>query len=133
MEIHDDGINITINQLLINYLYDIINQDIKVVRCMELVILAVLLIIVFSVFKKFHSVIYFIVIVDIFLRIATFVKQNITIPEVYTFLNKYIPLSIPNMIDKYLSGILNEILIWAYVGIFIIFEHYIIKTFLKKK
>ncbi len=100
---------------------------------MELLILIILMVIVFFVFKKFESLVYFIAMTDIFLRILTFIKQNITMPELYTFLNKYVPLSIPNIIDKHASGIFNEILIWVYVIIFAIFEYYIIKTFFKKK
>lgn len=100
---------------------------------MELIILIVSLVVVFLVFKKVRNLIFFIAIVDIFLRIVTFIKQNITVPELYDFLNKYIPLSIPNIIDKHVSGIFNEILIWVYVAVFIVFEYYIIRSFFRKK
>ena len=100
---------------------------------MELIVLGVSLVIVFLVFKKFRNLIFFVAIVDIFLRIVTFIKQNVTIPELYDFLNKYIPSSIPNIIDKHVSGFINEILIWLYVVVFIIFEYYIIRAFFRKK
>ena len=100
---------------------------------MDLVILIVLIGIVVFFFKKFSSFIYFLAIVDIFLRIMTFIKLQISNYEIYSFLNKYIPTSIPSIIDAYSSGILNTILIWLYVIAIIIFESYIIRTFFRKK
>jgi len=85
------------------------------------------------IFRKLEGVVYSIAIADIFLRILTFIKQNITSQEMYTFLNDNVPLSIVNIIDKYTSGLLNECLIWGYVIVFVIFEFYIIKALLKKK
>ena len=100
---------------------------------MDLVILLVLIGIVVFIFKKFSSFIYFIAVIDIFLRIMTFIKLQISNSEIYSFLNRYIPTSIPGILNTYSSGILNTILIWLYVIGMIIFEFYIIRTFFKKK
>lgn len=100
---------------------------------MDLVILVVLIGIVVFVFKQFSSFVYFMAIVDILLRIITFIKLNIGIPELSSFLDAYIPVSIPAIIDTYSTGIFNTILIWGYVIIYIIFETYIIRTFFRKK
>lgn len=100
---------------------------------MDLVILLVLIGIVVFIFKKFSSFIYFVAIADIFLRIMTFIKLQISNYEIYNFLNKYIPTSIPGILNTYSSGILNTILIWLYVIGMMIFEFYIIRTFFKKK
>lgn len=100
---------------------------------MDLVILLVLIGIVVFIFKKFSSFIYFIAVIDIFLRIITFIKLQISNSEIYSFLNRYIPTSIPGILNTYSSGILNTILIWLYVIGMIIFEFYIIRTFFKKK
>lgn len=100
---------------------------------MDLVILLILVGIVVLIFKKFSSFIYFLAIVDIFLRIMTFIKLQISNYEIYNFLNKYIPTSIPGILNSYSTGILNTILIWLYVIAMIIFESYIIRTFFKKK
>lgn len=100
---------------------------------MDLVVLLVLIGIVVFIFKRFSSFIYFIAIIDILLRILTFIKLQIMSSELYVFLNKYIPTSIPGILNAYSSGILNTILIWLYVIAMIIFEFYIIKTFLHKK
>ena len=100
---------------------------------MDLVILVVLMGIVVFIFKRFSSFIYFIAIIDILLRILTLIKTQIANYEIYSFLNKYVPTSIPGILNNYSSGILNTLLIWLYVIAMIIFEYYLIRTFIKKK
>lgn len=100
---------------------------------MELLILIGYIIVAIIIFRKLEGVVYSIALADIFLRIVTFIKQNITSQEIYTFLNENIPLSIVNIIDKNTSGLLNESLIWVYVVIFALFEFYIIKALLRLK
>ena len=83
---------------------------------MDLVILVVLMGIVVFIFKRFSSFIYFIAIIDILLRILTFIKTQIANYEIYSFLNKYVPTSIPGILNNYSSGILNtaRILSWSF-------------------
>lgn len=100
---------------------------------MELFILFCYAVVAVIIFRKLEKVVYSIAIADIFLRLITFLKHNITSQEIFNFLNKNIPLSIPNIIDKNTSGLLNELLIWIYVIIFVIFEFYMIRSLLKKK
>ncbi len=100
---------------------------------MDLIILVILIGIVVFFFKTFSSFIYFLAIVDIFLRIITFFKLQLANYEIYAILNKYIPTSIPGILNAYSTGILNTVLIWLYVIAMIIFESYIIKTFFRKK
>lgn len=101
----------------------------------DLIVLVVLIFIVVMFFKRFSSFVFFMAIVDIFLRILTFVKNNIGLPDVAALINKYIPESIIAIIDKYTSAIpiLNGILRWAFVIIMIIFLSYIVKIFINKK
>lgn len=101
----------------------------------DLIVLVVLIFIVVMFFKRFSSFVFFIAIVDIFLRILTFVKNNIGLPDVAALINKYIPESIIAIIDNYTSTIpiLNEILRWAFVIIMMIFLSYIVKIFINKK
>ena len=82
----------------------------------DLIVLVVLIFIVVMFFKRFSSFVFFMAIVDIFLRILTFVKNNIGLPDVAALINKYIPESIIAIIDKYTSTIpiLNGILRWAF-------------------
>lgn len=100
---------------------------------MDIIFIVVLILIMFFVVRKINSIVYFIPIIDIGLRIVNFLKLNLNSPEITEFLNKNIPTSIPNIVDKYTSGVFNEILIWIYVVIFIIFEIKLISTFLKRK
>lgn len=100
---------------------------------MDLVILIVLLALVVLFFKRFSSFIYFLAITDIFLRIMTFINGQLATFGIYLHLNRYIPASIPSLLNAYSSGILYTVLMWLYVIAIIIFESYIIRTFFRKK
>ena len=101
----------------------------------DLIVLVVLIFIVVMFFKRFSSFVFFMEIVDIFLRILTFVKNNIGLPDVAALINEYIPESIIAIIDKYTATIpiLNGILRWTFVIIMMIFLSYIVKIFINKK
>ncbi|MBQ2409410.1 MAG: hypothetical protein II309_08245 [Bacilli bacterium] len=100
---------------------------------MDLVVFLVLCGLVVFFFKRFSSFIYFVAMTDIFLRIVTFIKVEITKGDIYAILDKYIPNNIPSILDAYADGLLLKIFIWLYVIAFIIFETYIIRTFFRKK
>ncbi|HPF82923.1 MAG TPA: hypothetical protein PLV83_01985 [Bacilli bacterium] len=100
---------------------------------MDLIILLILLGLVAVFMKKFKCFVYFVGIIDIFLRIITFVKIQVTSGDIYNILNKYIPASIPDIIGNNCSDILYTILLWAYVSIMVLFEFYVFRMFLKKK
>lgn len=100
---------------------------------MDLAIFLILMALVIFFFKRFSSFIYFIAIVDIFLRILTFIKNNVNVPELYALINKYIPENIPSIIGRYTNGIIYTVLVWIYVIIFCIFLFYVTRTFFRKK
>lgn len=100
---------------------------------MDLVILIVLLLIIVLVFKRFSSFIYFTVIIDLFLRMIHYIASYLGIAEISNFVSSYIPGSIPAILGKYSTGIFFTILMWGYIVVYVIFEVYIIKTFMKKK
>lgn len=101
----------------------------------DLIVLIILLILVIMYFNRFSSFVFFVAIVDIFLRIATFVKDNIPLRDISAIISKYLPESVIDIINKYTSNweIVNLVLRWAYVVIMTIFLYYIIKIFWKKK
>ncbi len=98
-----------------------------------IIILAIIGLCVFFIKRTFSGFIYSFAIVDIFLRIMTFFKNNIPDKDISNVISKYLPENIPSIIGKYTDGLLNDILVWVYVIIMCIFLFYIIKTFIKKK
>jgi hypothetical protein len=99
----------------------------------DLIVLVVLILVVIMFFKRFSSFVFSIAIIDMFLRIVTFIKYNIGLPDVSAVIGKYIPENIIAIIHKYSSGIIATILDWIYVIIMIIFLSYVIKIFISKK
>ena len=99
---------------------------------MDAMIFIILLVIVICFFRRLSNTVFFVAIFDIFLRILTFIKYN-TLSEIKTFIAKYFPESIPNIIGKYAKGDLYTILVWIYVGLMIIFLFYIVRIFIKRK
>ena len=101
----------------------------------DLIILVILMIVVIMFFKRFSSFVFFIAIVDIFLRLCSFVKNNIPLRDVSIIIGKYLPDSLLAIIDSYTGSIniLNIILRWSYFLLMCIFFGYIVKIFLKKK
>lgn len=100
---------------------------------MDLIILIVFLLLIVLVFKRFSSFVYFLVIIDLLFRIIHYFKYLVNINELTALINSYVPGSIPGILDKYADGILLTILLFGYLIIYIIFEFYIIRTFIKKK
>lgn len=98
----------------------------------DVIILLILLVAVIFIFRKFSSFVYAVAIIDIFLRILTFVRDN-SVPELHNLIAKYFPESIPAIMDTYTNGILFKVLMWIYVGIFIVFLFYITKYFIHKR
>lgn len=101
----------------------------------DLIVLIVLIVIVIMFFKRFSSFVFFMAIIEIFLRILTFIKNNIGLHDVAALIGKYIPENMFAIINKYTGTIplLNTILKWAFVIIMAIFLSYITKIFINKK
>ncbi len=101
----------------------------------DLIVLVLLMIVVIMFFKRFSSFVFFIAIVDIFLRLLTFIKNNIPLRDVSAIIGKYLPESLLSIIDSYTGSIsiLNIILRWAYFVFMCIFLGYVVKIFMKKK
>ncbi len=99
----------------------------------DLIIIIALLVFVIIYSKKFQNYIFGIATIDIFFRVLGFLKDNIPISGIKGQLSKYVPESIPNIINKYTDGTINTLLIWAYVIIIAIFLYFIAKIFVKRK
>ena len=99
----------------------------------DLIVLIILLIIIVMFFQRFDSFILFVGILDIFLRILAFIKNNIGLKDISQVIGKYLPESIFDLIDKYTNGIIQIILNWIFVVFMVIFLFYVTKIFIKKK
>jgi len=99
----------------------------------DLIILIVFLVVVICYSKRFQTYIFGFAMTDIFFRVLNFLKNNIPISGIKGELSKYVPGSIPSLIDKYTNSTINMLLTWAYVIVMTIFLFYIIKIFIKRK
>ena len=97
------------------------------------IMMAIIGAIVFFFKRTFSGFVYSVAMVDIFLRILAFIKAKLFAGNILVFLNKWFPVSIPAIIDKYTDGALCEVLIWVYIGIMVVFLFYTIRIFIKKK
>ncbi|MBR3210050.1 MAG: hypothetical protein IKF82_07300 [Bacilli bacterium] len=93
-------------------------------------VLCLILVIVF--FKDFRAFVYFVVAADILLRLITYFKANIIKDTAFVFLNS-IPNDVPSIIKTLDLGMFNEILIFIYVVIYMVFEGFLIRNFIKRK
>ena len=100
---------------------------------MDLIVLFVLLILIIIFFRDAKSLIYGLGIIEIFLRLITFLKYNIKIPEVNNILDKYVPENIVDIFSHYSSGLLYEILKWSIFICMVWFLVYLVKYFFKRK
>ena len=101
----------------------------------DLIVLIVLIVVVIMFFKRFSSFVFFIAIVDILLRVLTFIANNIGLPDVSAVITNHVPGSIFAIIDSYITvgTTLNMVFKWAFIFIMICFLFYIIKIFINKK
>lgn len=99
----------------------------------DLVVLIVMLVFVIIYSKRFQTYIFGFGMIDILFRILNIINGFIPVKEIRTFIDTYIPASVPSVINNYTKGIFNIILIWIYVIIMAIFLYYIVRLFIKRK
>lgn len=99
----------------------------------DLIIVGLIIIWIIFFCRKFSNFVYLIAVVDIFLRILTFIKLHIGLPDVSALISKYVPESIPSIITKYTNGVLSLIILWIYVFIMICFLFYTARILWKKR
>ena len=93
-------------------------------------ILALILIIVF--FKDFNAFVYAFVMIDIFLRIVTYLKTYIIKANAFGFFD-FIPESIPAILKSFDLGTFNDIVMFLYVIIYMIFLGLMFSKFVNRK
>lgn len=97
-----------------------------------IVIILVLIAVAVMIFKKFGSFVYYVCLVDIFLRILSFLASNIPLKFFSNFIHTYFPSSVESIIRMYTSGIFTTVLVWLLVILYMILDFYLIRTFWKK-
>ena len=100
---------------------------------LDALIFLVLLVVVICFFRRLSNTVFFVAIFDIFLRILNKLDLLLGVPEYSNLVNKYFHSSMQNIIDSYSSGIINTILSWILLGIYVVFLFYVIRTFFRKK
>lgn len=99
----------------------------------DLIIIIVLILIAFCWFRSFSKTVYAVAMIDMFLRLLTYISSHIGISGFYTWAKSIFPASIPGLLAKYMNGILLEIFVWIYVALMVVFLFYTTRIFIKKK
>ena len=100
---------------------------------MDIVVLLILIIIVLVVFKDTISIIYFLGIADVFMRLMHFIKSLVNVPEFSDLINTYIPTSVVGVIENNTEGIVTTIMEWVYVVVIVLFLFYLLKYLFKRR
>ena len=98
----------------------------------ELIVFIIALVAIIFFFKNFNACVYFIVMVDIFLRVVTYLIEHYLRADAFSFLES-LPSSVLDILNGFSAGIVNEILVIVYIIIYIIFEVLLIRFFIKRK
>jgi len=99
---------------------------------MDLIILLVAIAIIIFFFKDFTAFVYFLGIVELFLRIVNFFANNIGVNELSNWMNNNFPNSIFSILDKYADGLLYTVLCWLVVICFCVLLFNLIKYLIKR-
>ena len=100
---------------------------------MDGIIILVIIIVIGVYFRRVDKIVTGVAIVDIFLRVFRFLVENIQINGISEYIEKYLPDSIPDIINAYTTDVINNILIWVYVICMTVFLGYTIRYFISKK
>lgn len=100
---------------------------------MDGIIILVIIIVIGVYFRRVDKIVTGVAIVDIFLRVFRFLVENIQINGISEYIEKYLPASIPDIINAYTTDVINNILIWVYVICMTVFLGYTIRYFISKK
>lgn len=99
----------------------------------DLFVLIVLLVFVIIYSKRFQTYIFGFGMIDILFRILNIINGFIPSKEIRTFIDTYVPSSVPAVINNYTKAVFNTVLIWVYVIIMAIFLYYVVRIFIKRK
>lgn len=101
----------------------------------NLIILIIVVAIIVFVFRRFSSFVYAICAMDILYRLLHFIADNVHVRELSNLINKYIPVSVVDMVSKFTGtlGFLYLIVLWFMFLMYAILLFYIIRILVKRK
>ena len=99
----------------------------------DVVVVIALIIVSFCWFRKFSKTVYAVAIIDIFLRLLTYISENLGVSGFEKWVKSIFPESIPGLLDNYMSGVVLTVFIWIYLFLMVMFLFYIVRTFIRKK
>ena len=99
----------------------------------DLILVVVLIIVAFAWFRKFSKTVYAVAIIDIFLRLLYYISANIGIKGFHKWVKGIFPKSIPDLLSRYMNGVLLAVFVWIYIGLMVVFLFYVTRSFIRKK
>lgn len=99
----------------------------------DAIIVVALIIVAFCWFRRLSKTVYAVAIIDIFLRLLSYISANIDIKGFHKWVSSVFPKSLPDILNNYMSGIVLTIFEWIYIGLMVIFLFYLIRAFVRKK
>ncbi len=94
--------------------------------------LIIILILIIVFFKDFNAFVYAFVMIDIFLRIVTYLKTYLLKDNAFGFFD-FIPESIPAIIKSFDFGTFNDVVMFLYVLVYMIFLGLMFSKFVNRK
>ena len=98
----------------------------------SVIVLIILLILIIVFFRDFNAFIYSFVMIDIFLRIVTYLKTYLLKANAFGFFD-FIPESIPSILKSFDLGSMNDIVMFLYVLVYMIFLGLMFSKFVNRK
>lgn len=99
----------------------------------DAIIVVALIIVSFCWFRRLSKTVYAVAIIDIFLRLINYISANIGIKGFHKWVKSIFPVSLPELLDNYMDGVVLAVFEWIYVGLMVIFLFYIVRAFVRKK
>ena len=98
----------------------------------SVIVLIILLILIIVFFRDFNAFIYSFVMIDIFLRIITYLKTYLLKDNAFGFFD-FVPESIPAILKSFDLGNFNDIVMFLYVLVYMIFLGLLCSKFVNRK
>lgn len=100
---------------------------------MDLIVILVLIVVIVMVRRDVKFLVYLLGSLEVFFRLIHHIGDKLTIIDINSFVNKYIPTSLFSIFSKYTTGIVYDIISWALIITFCAFLYYLVAYLIRKK